>query len=498
MSPRLSAFRRAPILAFVGLVLLAALLSGATAAFAAAGDPSGGATDSASDSASDPASDSASVSGSDSGRGPGRTVEILPIDGLIDPPVAAAIIDVIDQAQANDSELVLLQISTPGAVSADQRELIEAIRTSTVPVVVYVGPRGADGEAAGLGTLIALAAPVLAMAEDATLGPASPADLGDDPGTSDEKAQVADLLAARGAGAGSGGDGLVGLLTGETDAAGGASSTPVTVDTLRELGLEPLTAAGLEPLLVELDGREVTTADGATATLRIRRDENTVRFHSLGLIRRALHAATTPVFIYVLLIAGLGMLLFEVFQPGFGVAGVAGIVTAGISVFGVSVLPVHWWAVALVVGGLVLFAIDVAIAGFGVVTALATVSFAVGSLFFYDSDSLGISGWLVAATTITAVVFFVIIMTEVLRAQAGPDDTAVEDLVGRPGIVRSVLNPEGHVYIDGALWRARWTGDAKRAKVGTPVRVHAVEGALVLVEAFTPDPLEAEQVAAEQ
>jgi hypothetical protein len=52
----------------------------------------------------------------------------------------------------------------------------------------------------------------------------------------------------------------------------------------------------------------------------------------------------------------------------------------------------------------------------------------------------------------------------------------VDDLVGRAGIVRSVLNPEGHVYIDGALWRARWTGEAKRAKVGTPVRVHGVDG----------------------
>jgi len=58
-------------------------------------------------------------------------------------------------------------------------------------------------------------------------------------------------------------------------------------------------------------------------------------------------------------------------------------------------------------------------------------------------------------------------------------------LVGRSGIVRSVLNPEGHVYIDGALWRARWTGETKRVKVGTPVTVHGVDGALVLVEPFS-------------
>jgi membrane-bound serine protease (ClpP class) len=56
----------------------------------------------------------------------------------------------------------------------------------------------------------------------------------------------------------------------------------------------------------------------------IRADEVEVRFHSLGLVRRLLHAATTAPFIYLLLVVGLGMLLFEVFQPGFGVAGLAG------------------------------------------------------------------------------------------------------------------------------------------------------------------------------
>ncbi len=90
-------------------------------------------------------------------------------------------------------------------------------------------------------------------------------------------------------------------------------------------------------------------------------------------------------------------------------------------------------------------------------------------------------------TTLTAFAFFVFVMTSILRAQAGPEGVTVDDLVGKVGIVRSVLNPEGHVYLDGALWRARWTGDAKRAKVGTPVRVHAVDGPVVLVEAFDPE-----------
>jgi membrane-bound serine protease (ClpP class) len=247
-----------------------------------------------------------------------------------------------------------------------------------------------------------------------------------------------------------------------------------------------LSAQGIEPLLVDLDGRTVMTAAGER-TLSIRADEVQVRFHSLGLVRRLLHAATTAPFIYLLLVVGLGMLLFEVFQPGFGVAGIAGLVTLAIGVFGLTVLPVTWWAVALVVLGLLLYAVDTALAGFGPLTLAATVAFAIGSWAFYDAEVLALPWWLIAATTVAAFGFFVFVLTSILRAQAGPDGVSVDDLIGRPGIVRSVLNPEGHVFIDGALWRARWTGQTRRAKVGTPVRVHAVDGPVVLVEPFDAD-----------
>jgi membrane-bound serine protease (ClpP class) len=263
-------------------------------------------------------------------------------------------------------------------------------------------------------------------------------------------------------------------------------SGELAADELVAAGLVRITT-GIEPLLVELDGHRVVTAAGELE-LRLRPDEVQVRFHSLGLLRRMLHAASTAPFVYLLLVVGLGMLLFEVFQPGFGVAGLAGVITAGIGVVGAFVLPVRWWAVALVVLGLLLYALDTALAGFGPITALATVAFAAGSWWFYAAPVLQLPGWLVASATLSALVFFVLVMTTVLRAQAGPEGTDVSELVGRTGVVRSTLNPEGHVFIDGALWRARSvaTGtspgeDTGAVRVGTPVRVAAVDGPVILV-----------------
>jgi membrane-bound serine protease (ClpP class) len=313
---------------------------------------------------------------------------------------------------------------------------------------------------AGVGPIepVDLAALDAAALDDATLARLARGQAGTTPGASGPEATATATLTA--------------MRTSRLDA-----------DTLAAAGLST-TTSGLEPLLVELDGRTVATGTG-DVTLRLRADELSVRFHTLGLVRRVLHAATTGPFVYLLLVFGLGLLLFEVFQPGFGVAGLAGVITAGVGIAGAFVLPVRWWAVALVVLGLLLYALDTAIAGFGPVTLAATGAFAAGSWWFYAAPVLQLEWWLVALATVSALVFFVFVLTVVLRAQAGPEGTVVDELVGRPGVVRSTLNPEGHVFIDGALWRARWIDDG-RAGVGSPVVVTAVDGPVVLVQAFDP------------
>lgn len=402
-----------------------------------------------------------------------RRVEVLPLrGGLIDPPVRAQIEDVLDLAEREGAELVVLQFTSPGGVSVDAVELAARIAASPIPVAAYLGPIGSGPAASGAAGAIWLAAHVRALAPDATVGPLDPLDLRQlDAITPDPAAILAGTPRVPGALDADPSDAmraaLVQLLDERLDA-----------DTLVAAGLGRITT-GVEPLLVELDGATVMTAAGEVV-LRLRPDEVQVRFHSLGLFRRMLHAAATAPFVYLLLVVGLGMLLFEVFQPGFGVAGLAGVLTAAVGITGAFILPVRWWAVALVVLGLLLYAVDTAVAGFGPVTLAATASFAAGSWWFYAAPALQLQWWLVLLSTLTALIFFVLVLTVVLRAQAGPEGTVVEELVGRVGVVRSTLNPEGHVFIDGALWRARNTGEDK-VPVGTTVTVHGVDGPVILV-----------------
>jgi len=89
--------------------------------------------------------------------------------------------------------------------------------------------------------------------------------------------------------------------------------------------------------------------------------------------------------------------------------------------------------------------------------------------------------WAIVTGVVGSLVFYGIVMTVVLRALRGQSASLGKALVGRSGEVRSTLNPQGHVLVEGALWRARaieWDGPVA---AGTPVRVTGVdEEALVL------------------
>lgn len=396
----------------------------------------------------------------------GRVVDILELSGPIDPPTLAAIGDLIEDANIRDVELVVLTIDAPAAIAVDVADVVRPLVASRVPVAVWVGP--GEAQAGGAATFLVAAAHVRAMSSRATLGPACP------PSATSPCDAASDALARR----------LLGVAeAGSLPVDGWPRDEPVGARLAAERGPVHLVVDGREPLLVELDGSEVVTAGGPRA-LRLRSDEVTVRLHELGPLRRTLHATLTPSLAYLLVVGSLLLLLFELFQPGFGVAGVAGLLLLPLTVYALVVLPVVWWALALLVGGLLLLAADLALAGLGWPTLAGTAATAAGSWFLFGArTSLGLSPWLVGGVVVACVLFFVVVMTVVLRAQAGPDVDATADLVGQVGVVRSTMNPEGHVFVDGALWRARWSGaEPARIRAGTRIRVRGVEGTVLLVD----------------
>ena len=169
-----------------------------------------------------------------------------------DAPVNAAMLAYLQRgirtAEQQGAELLIFELNTPGGSVALMQDMVEAIRGSQVPVVVYVTPRGAM--AASAGTVITLAGHAAAMAPETTIGAASPVgaqgeDLGETMAAKEKnilKATVRSLAEGRGSTA-------VDLAERTIESAAAVSATEAL-----QTGLVDFIAHDRQDLLQQLDG----------------------------------------------------------------------------------------------------------------------------------------------------------------------------------------------------------------------------------------------------
>ena len=467
------------------LLVLAGLVAGAGSAFAQEADGGG----------ANPSSETTSGASA-------TTVDVVEIVGVLDRALTDFATEAVVDAADSDVEAIVIRLDTPGALGGDVDALVAAIEASPVPVVTYVGTPGAVAYGAGL--RVALASHVLALAPVTTVGVGTPQDLGDPDARSE--VEVAELLADAAAIGGrddvfaaeaAAGAAVVAVPDGEggTEVQGDArlpeAGDPDAVRTLDEddlvdAGIAEIVAPTLQGVLASLDGIVVTTSAGETE-LDVDAVTANVRFVNANLVVRLLHSAASPVLAYLLLLAGALALFFEVFQPGFGVSGVSAVGLLALGGYALTVIPVSplWAVVALV--GLLLLAYDLAVAGLGWPTALGAVLFGLGSWGMWPVAEVAPPTWLVVLGTLGTVAFFVLLMTSVLRAQGNQALLGAEQVEGKVGIVRSSLNPDGHVFVGGALWRARAPEGAGKVGTGTKVRVVGLNDELTLDVAVLAD-----------
>jgi len=106
-----------------------------------------------------------------------------------------------------------------------------------------------------------------------------------------------------------------------------------------------------------------------------------------------------------------------------------------------------------------------------------------------DADSSA-SDWagpaLITLGVLSAISFFVVTRKVLAAHRDQPVRGGHEELLGARAEARTSLDPEGQVWIAGALWRARLSGDGGPLRPGDRVTVEAVEGLTLVVR---PEPL---------
>ena len=175
-------------------------------------------------------------------------VTVLEIDGPVTPVMLAYFERGLAEAVEAESEAVLIILDTPGGAVDTTIEIVQLFRASEVPIIVYIGPRGA--QAASAGSIITAAAHAAGMAPETVIGAASPinSDGSDINGTAYRKA-VEDLKATI--------RGLTERRGEEAVALGEAmieEARAVSSDEALEAGFIDAVADSPEELLAALDG----------------------------------------------------------------------------------------------------------------------------------------------------------------------------------------------------------------------------------------------------
>lgn len=404
-------------------------------------------------------------------------IDVVKVDGLLDPPTASLVRDSIGRANRRRSTMIVLQLDSGGSVDVDVQPLLREVQASRVPVVVWVGPSGA--KAKGAATLLAEAAPVASVSSGSSIGPADPVRL-DDPGATNRRAVAAQLgrLAERW------GRDPVGARRLATE--------NLSADAAHRAGAVNSVEPTVGELIVSLDGRAVPTAAGpkllSTAKVvgegldRRRQPNQDVRFDRLDIGNQALHTLISPSIAYLLFLAGLALMVFEFYTCGIGLAGLVGAVSFIGALVGFSHLPVEWWAVGLLMLAVFGFAVDVQAGGLGAWTFIGGASLVAGSLTLYGGSARLNPPWWVLLIVIAGTALFMLgAMTAVVRSRFSTPTVGREGIVGEEGQAEVDVAPDGVVVIQGARWRAR-TNRATPIDAGDAVRVVAVSGVVLEVE----------------
>ncbi len=400
-------------------------------------------------------------------------VQLIVIDGSINPASASYIEDSLASAQSEGASALVIQLDTPGGLLNSAQKIVKDLLAAPLPVIVYVAPSGAS--AASAGTFITEAANIAAMAPGTTIGAAHPVAEGGDEikGAMGQKMENFTATFAR----------SIAQQRGRNeDWIEQAVRHSIAIGEREALAKNviDIVAPDLRNLLQQSSGRKVQVA-GKQVTLALA--DAAVRRVRMTPGQLLLNTLADPNIVYLLLMAGLIGLYFEFAHPGVIFPGVAGAICLLLALASFQVLPVNLTGLLLIFLGVGLLISEAFVTSYGILGVGGVLAFVIGSLFLIDTSKTDlvvnrniIYGAAVALTLIILGIGFI-----VARGRRHRSTTGVEGLIGEVGEVREPIAPgqPGKVFVHGEIWRAT-SPDA--LVPGSRARVKAVNGLEIQVE----------------
>lgn len=442
-----------------------------------------------------------------------QPVDVIVVKGAIFSSTARYIERGIKQAE-EDGAICIIQMDTPGGLIKSMREIIQAITSAQVPVVVYIHPQGAMATSAG--TYITYAAHVAAMSPGTHIGSAHPVAIGmenkrrkspdeDEPfgfkigkekdketGKVEEEDKDGDVKKDHKApskgqevdvGMEKATNMMVALIRSLAEKNGRNAdwgekavreSVSITASEAAKMNVVEIMAEDIPDLLEKLKGRKVKLPGKVTVTLYPSQDK--IKYIRMTGIEKFLLTINDPQIAIILMFLGTMGLYYELANPGAAIPGIVGGICIILGLYTLGSLPINYTALALIILSVILFIAEIFTPTFGALTMGGVIAFVLGALLLIPSGMpyLRISRSLIISLAIIMATISFVIFNLVLKSLKAKPFSGQEGLVGAVGVAKSDLAPSGMIRVQGELWKAKTSGDI--IKAGEQVIVEKAEG----------------------
>jgi membrane-bound serine protease (ClpP class) len=410
-------------------------------------------------------------------HGADGSVDVYPVDGIINPVVVEYMLESIRQSEEEQATAVVFQLDTPGGLVSSTRLIVKALLNADIPVVVYVSPSGA--RAASAGTFITMAGHIAAMAPGTNIGAAHPVSGSGEDIEGDMRKKAENDIAAfarsiadkRGRNA-------------DWAEAAVRESVSLTETQALEQNVIDVIAEDIPALLHQLDGRKVSVAG---TEISLRTEGAVVRYREMTWRQQVLAVLSHPQIALMLISLGSLGLMIELYNPGLIFPGVIGAISLLLAFYSMQMLPINYSGLALIGLSLIMFILETQVPSFGMLTVGGVIAMLLGSLMLIDSPEEFLR---IPLTTILVVVgttsaLFIFIIGAATRTLSRRPVTGQEGMIGLRGTVTRRIDPTGPpgtVSLQGSLWTAR---SDTPIEAGETIQVVAVDGIKLTVAKTT-------------
>lgn len=380
------------------------------------------------------------------GAAPENSVLVLEIAEAITPASDNLVADAIERAENGNFEALVITLDTPGGGLEETQIIIKAIENTTVPVIGYVPE---SGKAWSAGTLILMGTDIAAMAPFTVIGSAQPVKMSAEGTVPVDDEKIINALVK---------------FSVETARKHGRNETfaeevitknrNLNDEEALEEGVIEYRASSISDLLVQVDGEIVKGRELKTANAAIENYNPPLPLTFLKLI-------SNPILSSLLLTIGLYGIIFGISNPGAG-AELFGIIAIVLGLIGTG-FDINIAALFLIIIGVGLLILELQSPGFGIFGLAGLISLVIGSIFLVPLGSENIytpefMRMLVLTIVIPTIVFGLFLVYAIYKvAETRKKKPVIGAIIGDTAQTIDPISPEKHGFVryKGEYWKAR-------------------------------------------